>query len=356
MRPTLASRFGMLVCLALFLGVIQSAAAETPIPMSSQTAQAVMLAGEAKRVRGAAELFRARGGSKLLAPGDRVHVRDRVETGRNGQVLVQLVDNSVFTIGPNTNLTIDEFVFDPNSGRGEAVASVLTGVFRFLSGRIAKQDPDAMTVRVPFGTIGVRGTDAAAAVTASSVSVVLLNPHDAPAPGALNIATALGSVFLARVFDGTTLSSGAAPEPVQTWSDARVRALLAQIGSLAAMPAVPAPGPTPPPEQRGGVEPGGATVLVTRGACREAVQFAIGLDPSLASAQGGGVGPLGPLPVDAATMRRFGVPDRAALDGGNPRAGQIYREAGTVAWSGERLNRQQAIGLGRMCLEIYPGR
>jgi hypothetical protein len=86
----------------------------------------------------------------------RVALADEVQTGGKSQLQVLLLDKSVFTVGANARLTIDRFVYDPGRGARSIGASVVTGAFRFMSGR-----PDAKgssSIRTPVATIGIRGT------------------------------------------------------------------------------------------------------------------------------------------------------------------------------------------------------
>ena len=60
------------------------------------------------------------------------------------------------SIGPNSDLTIDQFVYDPNAGTGKLAISVTRGVMRFVGGKLSKQE-DAVTLRSPTTTIAIRG-------------------------------------------------------------------------------------------------------------------------------------------------------------------------------------------------------
>ena len=64
--------------------------------------------------------------------------------------------NSTLSVGPNANMVIDQFVYDPNAGTGKLAASLTRGVFRFVGGKLSKQD-NAVTMRTPTATIGIRG-------------------------------------------------------------------------------------------------------------------------------------------------------------------------------------------------------
>lgn len=88
-----------------------------------------------------------------------VNLGSHILTGPNGRVQVLLNDETVFTLGPNSDMTLDEFVYDPKTSAGKVTANIAKGLFRFVTGKVARQTPDNLKVKVSVGTIGVRGTD-----------------------------------------------------------------------------------------------------------------------------------------------------------------------------------------------------
>jgi hypothetical protein len=101
-----------------------------------------------------------RGGQTL--PGDvgtRLQATDVLKTGADGSVGITMSDNSLLSAGPNSILALDRYVFDPTTSQGQFDASLQKGSLAVISGRIAKQSPDAMKVRTPSSILGVRGTE-----------------------------------------------------------------------------------------------------------------------------------------------------------------------------------------------------
>ncbi|MGH7029092.1 MAG: FecR family protein [Stellaceae bacterium] len=96
------------------------------------------------------------GAPRRLALGQDVLFNERITTGAEGQTQVLFVDESTLSVGPNANMMIDQFVYNPNAGTGKLVASLTRGVFRFVGGKLSKQD-NAVTMRTPAATIGIRG-------------------------------------------------------------------------------------------------------------------------------------------------------------------------------------------------------
>jgi hypothetical protein len=106
-----------------------------------------------------------RAGSTLPASvGMRVETSDVVKTGGNGSVGITMDDDSLLSAGPNSALSLDRYAFDATTNQGRFDASLNRGTLSVISGRIAKQSPDAMTVRTPALILGVRGTTFAVSV------------------------------------------------------------------------------------------------------------------------------------------------------------------------------------------------
>lgn len=113
----------------------------------------------------------ARGGTTQVRPAvlrQQVALADRVETGARSQLQILLLDRSTFTIGANARLTIDRFVYDPNTGRSVS-ASVAKGAFRFMSGRASRGG--SSSIATPVASIGIRGTIVDGVVGADAIAV-----------------------------------------------------------------------------------------------------------------------------------------------------------------------------------------
>ncbi|MGH6801886.1 MAG: FecR family protein, partial [Methyloceanibacter sp.] len=88
--------------------------------------------------------------------GKSIFFNERINTTSSGLVQVLLVDGSTFTVGPDSDLVIDKFVYDPKKGTGQIAASFSKGVMRFVGGKISKND-NAVTIKTPAGAMAVRG-------------------------------------------------------------------------------------------------------------------------------------------------------------------------------------------------------
>lgn len=122
-------------------------------------ARAAVRIGSAGAVRALAQAVAVDGTRRTLAVGFPVYLGDRIITDGNGRLQVQLLDETVFTMGPNSDMVLDEFVYDPPTSVGRVGAAIKKGVFRFVTGLIGKRNPASMKVTTSVGVIGIRGTD-----------------------------------------------------------------------------------------------------------------------------------------------------------------------------------------------------
>jgi hypothetical protein len=101
-----------------------------------------------------------RGGQRLPATvGARIREGDVVATGADGSVGITFSDNSLLSLGPESRLSIDRYAFDSTTHRGAFESSLTQGTLAGVSGKIAKQSPDAMKVKTPPALLGIRGTE-----------------------------------------------------------------------------------------------------------------------------------------------------------------------------------------------------
>jgi hypothetical protein len=114
--------------------------------------------GRVKVVKGSVSIERA--GARVPAMvGMPVQEGDVVVTGRDGSAGVTFNDDSLLSVGPDSTLAIDRFAFDSTTHAGRFDTSLRQGTLSAVSGKIAKQSPDAMKVRTPSTILGVRGTE-----------------------------------------------------------------------------------------------------------------------------------------------------------------------------------------------------
>jgi hypothetical protein len=128
------------------------------VAQAASVNEALGAIGAVTRADGTVTVIRADGTSVEAHSGDPIYQGDVVSTSSDGAVGITFLDGSAFSLGGSGRMVLDEMVYDPGTGDGVSSVSLVSGVFSFVSGEIAKNGPDAMTVTTPVGTIGIRGT------------------------------------------------------------------------------------------------------------------------------------------------------------------------------------------------------
>ncbi len=175
-------------------------------------------AGVSAAVRGQVALNRLQVAvGRQVVSGEPILLQDAIQSGPRSGMQILLLDQTVFTIGPESELVIDEFVYDPKTNAGKLSAEITKGVFRFVSGKIAHEQPEDMNVKLPSGTLGVRGTMVAGRVDEAQRSsrLVLLGEgpeNDTGSPAGAFVACNAGScVRVNRPGYGTSIDGPDAP-------------------------------------------------------------------------------------------------------------------------------------------------
>jgi len=115
-------------------------------------------AGQIKVVNGPVTI--ERGGKSLPAViGARVQQSDILRTGAGGSVGVTMMDNTLVSAGPNSELVIERYAFNSTTHQGQFDAGLRRGTLSMVSGKIAKQSPGAVRVITPGTVLGARGTE-----------------------------------------------------------------------------------------------------------------------------------------------------------------------------------------------------
>ena len=115
--------------------------------------------------------------NEKLSNGSKIFFGDTVVSNNNSNAQILFLDQTILTLGEDTELTIDEFIYDPNSHEGSFVSNVKSGTVKFITGQISKKNPENLEVKFPSGTLGARGTEfVVLAENKNESTVVLLGP------------------------------------------------------------------------------------------------------------------------------------------------------------------------------------
>ncbi|HRD34461.1 MAG TPA: FecR family protein [Rhodocyclaceae bacterium] len=97
-------------------------------------------------------------GTVAATPGVPLELGDIVRTRADGRVGLTLKDDTVLSLGPNSELSLTEFTYAPARGELGLGARLSSGTLQFISGVIARLKPESVSIATPNATIGVRGT------------------------------------------------------------------------------------------------------------------------------------------------------------------------------------------------------
>ncbi len=132
------------ICAVFIISVADFAAADNP-------------AGIVKTLKGAASIAR----QEKVVPasgGQKIFKGDTIKTGPDGSLGIIFEDDTLLSLGPNSEVVIDEYVFAPAQGNMSIVTRMIKGTATYLSGIIAKLSPQSVKFETPTATLGIRGT------------------------------------------------------------------------------------------------------------------------------------------------------------------------------------------------------
>jgi len=156
--------------------------------------------------------------NKKLNSGDKIYFGDSiiVKDKSNSQIL--LLDETVMSVGSNSEIKIDEFIYDPKTKDGKILSQIKSGSMKVLTGGVSEKNPANLEIKVPAGTIGTRGTEFQATVDAtnSQSKILLIGPGPGNSlglrPGAVEVENNFGKVLLDKPFLFTQMSATTAPQ------------------------------------------------------------------------------------------------------------------------------------------------
>ena len=153
--------------------------------------------------------------TRELKAGDKIYLNETIYAAPGSGTQILLLDQSTFTVGEDSEVVMDTFIFDPETNDGKIVASVKQGSLKVISGLISKKNPDSLTVEVPEGTLGSRGTEFQTIVSKGKTDTLLIGPGKnntlGMRPGAVLVGNNLGQTLLDNPYSMASMSKGKAP-------------------------------------------------------------------------------------------------------------------------------------------------
>ncbi len=113
--------------------------------------------GGLRNVKGGGVVIR---GSEEIAAANGVHIQldDILITQGDGSMGVVFKDDTRISLGPNSKMTVTEFVYSPAQQKFGFITKLIKGTASYVSGAIGKSSPEAVKFETPVATIGIRGT------------------------------------------------------------------------------------------------------------------------------------------------------------------------------------------------------
>ena len=165
--------------------------------------------------------------TRELKTGDKIYLNETILAGAESGTQILLLDQSTFTIGSDSEVVMDTFIYDPATNDGKIVASVKQGSLKVISGLISKKNPDSLTIEVPEGTLGSRGTEFQTNVTKKQTSTLLIGPGQNNTlglrPGSVLVGNKFGSTLLNNPYSITTMQKGKAPGQARKITKAQLK-------------------------------------------------------------------------------------------------------------------------------------
>ena len=137
--------------------------------------------------------------NEKLTTGSKIYFGDTIVVKAQSNAQILLLDETALTVGEKSEITIDEFIYDPQSKVGKIVSNIKIGTVKIITGEISKKNPDNLEVNVTTGSVGARGTEFVVVTESDEKStVVLLGPGKKNTlgmiPGILNVSDGFNTV------------------------------------------------------------------------------------------------------------------------------------------------------------------
>ena len=155
------------------------------------------------------------GQTQNTAMGYELQMNDFLQTGEDGGMILSYVDKTKFTMGPNTELVIDEFAFDTSVVPIELAMniSVNVGSFTYESGSVSALGGE-VNINAGFATVTVQGTAFSGVVDTSGQVTITLLPDSQGDVGAVTVSNDAGSQTITTAYNSVSVSSNdLAPTP-----------------------------------------------------------------------------------------------------------------------------------------------
>jgi hypothetical protein len=122
------------------------------LSLFASIAQVQAIRGEAKAIRNGNEI--------TLKLGDKIESSDTIKTSKKAKLQLRFNDRTIITIGKNSNISMKDYNYDKkNRANNRAKFGIQNGLFKVVTGKIGKMNPQKFTLKTKTTTMGIRGTE-----------------------------------------------------------------------------------------------------------------------------------------------------------------------------------------------------
>jgi hypothetical protein len=140
----------------------------------SLSAYAQQRVGTITNLKGTAQVFREEVPSPItVSIGIPVYLHDRVKTGDDSYLRIELIDGSILSMGKEADLSLDKFEFIPKQKKRSAFFRMTLGKLRFFARKMMRFKERDFKVGTPTAVVGVRGSMALVYVQSKTITKVV---------------------------------------------------------------------------------------------------------------------------------------------------------------------------------------
>ena len=120
---------------------------------------------------------------------------------------IRFLDDSTVKLTEHSQLTIDEYIYDPDPSKSKMALTFGLGTARFITGNLNRIDKQNINLKTPTANIAIRGTDFTVTIDELGKSLIILLPDALGlSSGEILVTTGMGTVTLNKPFQATTVS------------------------------------------------------------------------------------------------------------------------------------------------------
>lgn len=125
----------------------------------------------------------------------------------DGRMAIRFLDDSTVKLTEHSQLTIDEYIYDPDPSKSKMALTFGLGTARFITGNLNRIDKQNINLKTPTANIAIRGTDFTVTIDELGKSLIILLPDALGlSSGEILVTTGMGTVTLNKPFQATTVS------------------------------------------------------------------------------------------------------------------------------------------------------